>query len=127
MHLALYVIVVREPQQVTILSPYLGQVRPLKQKAREAENSFLNYSNASMSVLGNRRLLRLQPTTLKVHTVDMYEGDENDIVIVSLVHSNALGDVGFLKQKNRRCVAQSGARCGLYFIANRETLLRHST
>ena len=60
--------------------------------------------------------------TLKVHTIDMYQGDENDIVIVSLVRSNNKKMIGFLKLLNRRCVAQSRARCGLYFIGNSETL-----
>ena len=52
----------------------------------------------------------------------MYQGDENDIVIVSLVRSNKSGKIGFLSQLNRRCVAQSRARCGMYFIGNSDTL-----
>ena len=53
----------------------------------------------------------------------MFQGDENDFVIVSLVRSNNSGRVGFLKLLNRRCVAQSRSRCGLYMIGN-ATLLR---
>ena len=50
-----------------------------------------------------------------------YQGLENDVVIVSLVRSNATNKLGFLKDdggKRRMCVAQSRARCGLYFIGN---------
>ncbi|CAE8600168.1 unnamed protein product [Polarella glacialis] len=57
----------------------------------------------------------------EVSTIDRYQGDENDIVIVSLVRSNSDGKLGFLGSddgKNRMCVAQSRARRGLYFLGN---------
>lgn len=47
--------------------------------------------------------------------LDFFQGDENKYVIVSLVRSSALG---FLNSMNRRCVAQSRAKCGLYFVGN---------
>eukprot|EP00931_Biecheleriopsis_adriatica_P091095 TRINITY_DN64996_c0_g1_i1.p1 TRINITY_DN64996_c0_g1~~TRINITY_DN64996_c0_g1_i1.p1 ORF type:complete len:651 (-),score=96.34 TRINITY_DN64996_c0_g1_i1:22-1782(-) len=68
----------------------------------------------------------LQPDEMvEVHTIDRYQGDENDIVIISLVRSNAQNKLGFLGTddgRNRMCVAQSRARKGLYFIANKECL-----
>lgn len=50
--------------------------------------------------------------------VDEYQGEENDIIILSLVRSNQGGNVGFLKIGNRICVALSRARIGLYVIGN---------
>ena len=64
---------------------------------------------------------------VKIHTVDMYQGDENDFVIVSLVRSNHEKKIGFLAEMNRRCVAQSRARCGVYFIGNCAMYYGHAT
>lgn len=51
-------------------------------------------------------------------TVDNYQGEENDVIILSLVRSNQEGSVGFLGTDNRVCVALSRARNGLYAIGN---------
>ena len=61
-----------------------------------------------------------------VHTIDQFQGDENDIIIVSLVRSNKGGDIGFLNTINRYCVAVSRARCGVYFVGNDVTLCKKS-
>jgi superfamily I DNA and/or RNA helicase len=47
---------------------------------------------------------------VKVSTVDGYQGEENDIIILSFVRSNADNRIGFLKTNNRACVALSRAR-----------------
>ena len=60
--------------------------------------------------------------TIEVQTIDYYQGDENEVVIVSLVWSNKQEYCGFLKKRNRRCVSQSRARRELYFVGNIETL-----
>ena len=69
---------------------------------------------------------RLQPNeSPEVSTIDRYQGAENEIVIVSLVRSNEKKKLGFLGTddgRNRMCVAQSRAKCGLYFIGNVECL-----
>ncbi|RMX58872.1 hypothetical protein pdam_00025884, partial [Pocillopora damicornis] len=49
-------------------------------------------------------------------------GQENDIILVSLVRSNNENKIGFLSQKNRICVAISRARCGLYLFGNQAQL-----
>jgi hypothetical protein len=56
-------------------------------------------------------------------SVDQYQGEENDIVLLSLVRSNDRGSIGFLSVSNRVCVALSRAREGFYLIGN-ATLLR---
>ena len=55
---------------------------------------------------------------VQVTAVDNYQGEENDIIILSLVRSNQEGSVGFLGTDNRVCVALSRARNGLYAIGN---------
>jgi helicase required for RNAi-mediated heterochromatin assembly 1 len=55
---------------------------------------------------------------LSVNTVDSYQGEENAIVLLSLVRSNEQGNIGFLEVTNRVCVALSRARLGFYIFGN---------
>lgn len=57
-----------------------------------------------------------------VYTVDSYQGEENDVIILSLVRSNDAGMVGFASNPNRINVALSRARQGLYMFGNRSML-----
>ncbi len=119
-----------KPEQITLLAAYQGQVALLRKKVREAENKYpelFGMKDNEKQTSGGKN-----PATARnkirhsiiIHTIDLYQGDENDIVIVSLVRSNDNGNIGFLKLLNRRCVAQSRSRCGLYFIGNSKTLQR---
>ena len=67
----------------------------------------------------------LQGCVFKVVTVDSYQGEENDIVILSLVRNNNKHNIGFLSVANRVCVALSRAQRGFYIFGNAE-LLSHS-
>ncbi|RMX99897.1 hypothetical protein D0868_09301 [Hortaea werneckii] len=77
-----------------------------------------------------KRILSMlrQSTTLQnagrfnVVTVDSYQGEENRIVILSLVRSNEKHQIGFLDVSNRVCVALSRAQCGFYMFGNGELL-----
>lgn len=84
-----------QPSQITILTTYTGQLYCLRRLMPPSEFS-----------------------GVKVHVVDKYQGEENDIVILSLVRSNPEGRVGFLKITNRVCVALSRAKKGLYCLGN---------
>lgn len=59
---------------------------------------------------------------LNITTVDNFQGEENRIILLSLVRSNNDGNAGFLNEENRVCVAVSRAREGLYIIGNMDTL-----
>lgn len=61
---------------------------------------------------------------VRITVVDNYQGEENDIILLSLVRSNDDGDVGFLKVENRVCVALSRAKHGMYFVHCLTVLLR---
>ncbi|CAL8380634.1 unnamed protein product [Boreogadus saida] len=83
------------PEQITILTTYSGQLFCLRNMMPSSEFA-----------------------GVKVHVVDKYQGEENDIVLLSLVRSNTMGSVGFLSIPNRVCVALSHAKKGLYCIGN---------
>jgi helicase required for RNAi-mediated heterochromatin assembly 1 len=93
-------------KQITVLTFYNGQRKLLLRKLRQHRN------------LGNR--------TFKVVTVDSYQGEENDVVILSLVRSNDEGKIGFLGVENRICVALSRAKRGFYIFGNAELLVGES-
>ncbi|XP_063071469.1 NFX1-type zinc finger-containing protein 1 isoform X2 [Engraulis encrasicolus] len=90
-----------QPSQITILTTYTGQLHCLKKLMPSSEFS-----------------------GVKVHVVDKYQGEENDIVILSLVRSNPQDRVGFLSIANRVCVALSRAKKGLYCLGNMAMLSR---
>ncbi|XP_010177906.1 PREDICTED: NFX1-type zinc finger-containing protein 1, partial [Mesitornis unicolor] len=87
------------PSQITILTTYTGQLFCLR---------------------------KLMPSKtfegVKVHVVDKYQGEENDIILLSLVRSNKEERTGFLQMPNRVCVALSRAKKGLYCIGNMRML-----
>ncbi|CAF4022002.1 unnamed protein product [Adineta steineri] len=82
-----------QPNQITILVMYLGQ--------RQCIAKLMGFLKG-----------------LRIMVVDNYQGEENDIILLSLVRSNAEKSIGFLKIHNRICVALSRARCGLFVIGN---------
>ena len=90
------------PSQITVLTTYTGQL--LKLKPLMPRNKFEG---------------------VRITAVDNFQGEENDIIILSLVRSNDNGRVGFLKIENRICVALSRAKKGFYCYGN-FTLLRES-
>ena len=59
-------------------------------------------------------------------TVDSYQGEENEVVILSLVRSNTEGKIGFIGVDNRVCVALSRARRGFYIFGNAQLLCGES-
>ena len=75
------------------------------------------------------KLKRLMPKSefegIRITAVDNFQGEESDIILLSLVRSNTKGKVGFLSIANRICVALSRAKKGFYCFGN-FTLLRES-
>ena len=95
-----------DPCKITILSAYKGQ------------NSLIRKKLAVVESQGRITHMQGNVKAIVTHTIDNYQGDENDFIIISLVRSNDENILGFLSLRNRRCVAQSRSRCGLYFIGN---------
>lgn len=62
----------------------------------------------------------------RIECVDGYQGEENDIILLSLVRSNIENNIGFLNIQNRICVALSRARNGLFIMGNMDNLIHSS-
>lgn len=75
---------------------------------------------------GLRRHPNLQGCFFKVVTVDSYQGEENGIVLLSLVRSNTKNSIGFLSVENRVCVALSRAQRGFYIFGDGQLLCKNS-
>ena len=73
-----------------------------------------------------RKHANLQGEVFKVVTVDSYQGEENGIVLLSLVRSNLNKQIGFLSVANRVCVALSRAQQGFYIFGDAGLLSRQS-
>lgn len=62
---------------------------------------------------------------ISVNTVDGFQGQERDVIMISLVRSNDEGNIGFLRDLRRMNVAMTRARMKLIIIGNVATLTRH--
>lgn len=78
-----------------------------------------------LSMLRGRAILAGKRFT--VVTVDSYQGEENDVVLLSMARSNRNGNVGFLTSPNRSIVALSRARNGFYAFGNFDTIASASS
>ncbi|KAI0441323.1 hypothetical protein F4803DRAFT_576691 [Xylaria telfairii] len=116
--------------QIAILTPYLGQLHKLRKRLR----------NCFEIVLGDRDIDDLNKQGLEPHlenapeiqkkslgkcltlaTVDNFQGEEADVVVISLVRSNSGGRCGFLRTSNRVNVLLSRAKHGMYIFGNAAT------
>ncbi|KAF6021737.1 hypothetical protein EB796_019959 [Bugula neritina] len=90
-------------KDITIITMYTGQLLLIKNKMpkREFEG-------------------------IKITSVDNFQGEENKIIIISLVRSNVADNLGFVKIENRVCVCLSRAQYGMYVFGNFDMLSRGS-
>ena len=78
-----------------------------------------------------RSLIRKRPEfkpfrdLISVNTVDGFQGQERDIILISLVRSNEQGNIGFLNDLRRMNVAMTRARMKLIIIGDASTLCHH--
>ncbi|VDI09955.1 Hypothetical predicted protein [Mytilus galloprovincialis] len=113
--------------KITVLSTYLDQVRLLRELIRPIEDEFSkkdSYIDGIVNCLAvsNNHDKTSNEMTVKVKAVDNYQGEENEIILLSLVRSNKENKIGYLSEANRVCVALSRAKIGLYAIGNFELL-----
>nr|MDQ6905131.1 DEAD/DEAH box helicase family protein [Bacteroidota bacterium] len=64
----------------------------------------------------------LLPPTMRISTIDSFQGQEKEIIILSLVRSNENGDIGFLKDYRRMNVALTRAKEQLFVIGDSATI-----
>lgn len=96
-----------EQIDVGVISPYRAQVQYLRRLIMKRE-FFKPY----------RRLIT-------VNTVDGFQGQERDIVLISMVRANENGEIGFLRDLRRMNVAMTRARMKLIILGDVATLTRH--
>lgn len=94
--------------RITLLTPYIGQSRELKKHLEQELRSCRVEQNGGV-VPG-----------VRIVTIDDYQGEENDVIILSLVRSNAERKLGFCSIENRIIVALSRARYGMYILGDAE-------
>ena len=92
---------------VGVISPYRAQVQYLRQLIRRDDEL--------------RPLRRL----ITVNTVDGFQGQERDVIIISLVRANDDGQIGFLSDLRRMNVAITRARMKLIILGNAATMTKH--
>ena len=99
--------ILEESIDVGIISPYRAQVQLLRKELRK------------------REFFRPYRHLLTVNTVDGFQGQERDIILISLVRSNDDGDIGFLRDLRRMNVAITRARMKLIILGSSETMTSH--
>ncbi len=92
---------------IGIISPYRAQVQYLKR------------------LLKKRPFFKPYRHLISINTVDGFQGQERDVIIISLVRSNEIGQIGFLRDLRRMNVAITRARMKLFILGDAPTLTRH--
>jgi len=92
---------------VGIISPYRAQVQLLRR------------------LLMKREYFKPFRRQISVNTVDGFQGQERDVIVISMVRSNDTGQIGFLRDLRRMNVAMTRARMKLIILGDPKTLTRH--
>ena len=99
--------ILEERLNIGVISPYRSQVQLLR------------------SLLKNSPFFKPFRKLISVNTVDGFQGQERDIVLISMVRSNDSGNIGFLRELRRMNVAMTRARMKLLIIGDSNTLSAH--
>jgi ATP-dependent RNA/DNA helicase IGHMBP2 len=89
---------------IAVISPYKEQIRILKELVQSSVP------------------LQLHADKIAVNTIDSFQGQERDIVYISMTRSNTAGEIGFLSDTRRMNVAMTRARKKLVVIGDSSTL-----
>ena len=96
-----------ERLDVGIISPYRAQVQYLRR------------------LIKKREFFKPYRSLISVNTVDGFQGQERDIILISLVRANDEGQIGFLRDLRRMNVAITRARMKLIILGDASTMTRH--
>ncbi|RXW16619.1 hypothetical protein EST38_g9234 [Candolleomyces aberdarensis] len=109
---------------LVVLTPYLGQLHRLRDALKKDSDPLLNdldsYELVKAGLL-SPATARENKKPIRLSTIDNYQGEESDIVIISLTRSNPGNDIGFMYSPERLNVLLSRARNGLIMIGNSST------
>jgi AAA domain len=118
--------------KIVVLTPYLGQlvhlVSLIKANLKEATAAVSERDKEEVELLdaadiGTDDENGYPTEAVRCSSIDNFQGEEADIIVVSLVRSNKQGTIGFLKEPQRVNVLLSRARHGLYIVGNSSTLM----
>lgn len=113
-----------------VLRDYIRRIGPDRMMDERIDFGIISPYRAQVQFL--RRLLRhdeeLRPfrRMMTVNTVDGFQGQERDVVLISLVRANDKGQIGFLSDLRRMNVAMTRARMKLIILGHAPTLCRHA-
>lgn len=99
--------ILEERIDVGIISPYRAQVQYLRR------------------LLKKREFFKPYRKLISVNTVDGFQGQERDVILISLVRANDDGEIGFLRDLRRMNVAITRARMKLIILGDADTMCRH--
>ncbi|KAH9322918.1 hypothetical protein KI387_017557 [Taxus chinensis] len=120
------------PREITILSMYKSQTEKIAEKI----NNIYHLPRKTSKWVSRNNMVNPDDYVPKVKTVDEFQGQESDLILLSLarninsncsnMHEQTPQTIGFLKIPNRICVALSRARIGLYIFGNARLLSDNS-
>ena len=118
------------PSRIVVLTPYLGQLLKIlhlvRSQLREASAYVSEKDRRDIDAMGEENETRERDNydskSVRCSSIDNFQGEEADIVDISLVRSNPRGDIGFMKEAQRVNVLMSRARHGMFFLGNSSTL-----
>lgn len=121
----------REEAEYTIaaLHLYIEKLTPRRVRAERIDFAIISPYKAQVRLL--RQLLKrdgfLKPfrRQVSINTVDAFQGQERDVVIISMVRANEQGHIGFLGDLRRMNVAITRARYKVIIVGHAETLCHH--
>ena len=99
--------ILEEQIDVGVISPYRAQVQYLR------------------SLVKKRDFFKPYRRLITINTVDGFQGQERDVILISLVRSNDEGQIGFLRDLRRMNVAITRARMKLIILGNSATMAHH--
>ncbi|RYC54853.1 hypothetical protein CHU98_g11354 [Xylaria longipes] len=109
-----------------ILTPYLAQLSLLREKLSQDHDPILSDVDSHDLVEAGILLAAsadVNKKPIRLSTIDNYQGEESDIVVVSLTRSNDNGEIGFMAAPERLNVLISRARNALIMIGNANTFI----
>lgn len=99
--------ILEERIDVGVISPYRAQVQYMRR------------------LINKKEFFKPYRHLISINTVDGFQGQERDVILISLVRSNTDGQIGFLNDLRRMNVAITRARMKLIIIGDKDTLCRH--
>ncbi|TIA15397.1 hypothetical protein D6C80_05196 [Aureobasidium pullulans] len=124
-----------KPEAIAVLTPYLGQLRKLRLRMQSSFEVLLDdrdvksLQDEGLDDGGAQSRAPLAPgvqkgsiaSAVRIATVDNFQGEEAEVVVISLVRSNKEQKCGFLRTSNRINVLLSRAKNGMFIIGNSAT------